>query len=656
MSMEQVSQIIGRALLDDGFREQLLNAPEQVLGEFDLTGQEMDALKRINADQLQKLNEAFQAQLGSAEPNLTNAKYFMKVAGEHFAKVEYSFLKWTSLEPGAEEMIPGRLKWDPGEISDFGNAWPSKVVPSSPAASTGLSLPAMLAISAVVVGTIAAGIFFFRSDDSPEEAVMDSQPVAQATQGSSQEEAAIYEDVVLVSSEDSMCLTGQHFHLCAVPAGQVADQLGDTVEDPVMLPLTPEQASLLISASGGSPPGVAGFTVMMLAGPDTYQIKLPDADAGNEAIFLSDAKGNLYFGSAAYFPNETATEEIGVSDVATGNSLAVLAGTWESISGAGTMTCEGASINIPPAPPEQIVFDENGQAVLTEAEADSSTAEITISSEGTFLATVTTVVEGDTIVGELEFTLITPDLIEGTYRANYEDICSFERPVTMNRLSGLDGDGGEAVAPLKPAEFSVESYFGAGDAFIPQLEICTVLPDSCMDGATPTESLTALLSGWGTFGGDVFIHGGSGGGAGKVNISNECDTRGPGTACVPAAGEGDAYIPPYPADAGWGSKGIGNPTLVSVLDVDAVGVINGIFDLWFVMGIPEIDDWDGIVGINSDNVRVYELDLETGQQSLWEEIKVTYDVVEITTDQNRLFVFYLFEDEASAQVAPVMYP
>ena len=188
------------------------------------------------------------------------------------------------------------------------------------------------------------------------------------------------------------------------------------------------------------------------------------------------------------------------------------------------------------------------------------------------------------------------------------------------------------------------------------MAICTDFPDVCMNGVASSESLGNLLSGWGKFDGDVFMHMGGGGGSGKVNISNPCDASESGTACLPVSGEGDAYIPPYPADAGWGSKGIGNPTLVSVLDVDAVSVINGIFDLWFVMGVPQTGDWDGFISLNGDLIQVYELDLATGQQSLWEEIKVTYDAVEITTDQNRLFVVYLFEDETAAQEAPVVVP
>lgn len=661
MTMEIVAQILGRALMDEAFRGQLLNAPDQVLGEFDLSVQEVEALKQLNADQFQQLNEAFQAQLGGAEADLAQASNFLKIEGiDGSISLDHKnwFLKWGSVEGGGSENIPGRLKWLPEQDANFENAWPSKVVPSTPTAATGLSFTSILAIGAVVVvalGAVAAGIFFFRSDETPEELGIGSQPTAQATPAPPQDDAPVFQEVMFESSKDSLCLNGENFHMCAIPAGQVADQIGDNSDRPLMLPLTPEQASQLVSISGGSPPGVTGFTVMMLAGPDTYHIQLPDSSTGKELVFLSDAQGNLYLGSAAYFPSDINSAETGGTEVDTLNTFSGLAGTWESTSGAGKMTCEGVAITIPSAEVSQIVFDENGQAVLSEIEADSSTVQITTSSEGTFLATVTTVVEGETVIGELEFTLISPDVIEGIYRASYEDICSFERPVTMKRIS----DGGAAsqdnFAPLKPAEFIVESYFNSGEVFIPQLEMCSAFPDVCMEGMTSSESLDALLSGWGTFGGDVFMHTG-GGGAGKVNISNNCETGLSGTACVTGNDQGDAYIPPYPADAGWGSKGVGNPTLVSVLDVDALSVINGIFDLWLVMGVPQTGDWDGFISLNGDLIQVYELDLATGQQSLWEEIKVTYDAVEITTDQNRLFVVYLFEDETAAQEAPVVVP
>jgi hypothetical protein len=43
MSLDQVNQILGRALLDKGFRDQFLENPDQLLKGFDLTHQELDS-------------------------------------------------------------------------------------------------------------------------------------------------------------------------------------------------------------------------------------------------------------------------------------------------------------------------------------------------------------------------------------------------------------------------------------------------------------------------------------------------------------------------------------------------------------------------------------------------------------------------------------
>ncbi|HSG45182.1 MAG TPA: Os1348 family NHLP clan protein, partial [Anaerolineales bacterium] len=353
MTMEIVAQILGRALLDEAFRGQLLNAPDQILEGFDLSVQEVEALKQLNADQFQQLNEAFQVHLDGAKADLAQASNFLKIEGiDGSITLDHKdwYLKKGSVEEGA----------------NFENAWSSKVVPSGSAAGSGLSLPVMLAIGAVVVGAITAGIFFFRGNTTIKQADTDFQSVSEATMAPDDEASPIFQLAVLESGPDSICLNGESLHLCAVPAGQAVELLGDSSEDPLMLPLTPEQAALLISASGGSPAGVTGFTVMMLAGPDTYQIKLPDSVTGNEAIFLSDVEGNLYFGSAAYFPDETATKDAEAADVPGNTSLAALAGTWETVPSAGTMTCEGSSMNISPEPPIQVVFDENGKAEFFE--------------------------------------------------------------------------------------------------------------------------------------------------------------------------------------------------------------------------------------------------------------------------------------------------
>jgi hypothetical protein len=650
MSAEQVNQILGRALLDKEFLGQLLNDPDSALQAFDLTAQEIETLKNVSAEQFQVLDETFRTHLGGAEADPSQASNFMK-----YAKIE------TFVDLNPDEMIPGRLKWIPEtDVSDQAtNAWPSKLVPTSPAAATGISLLPILAIGVVVIGALAAGFFLFGGTNRPEEAEAVPQAVSSEQPELPENEDLITEILSLEKNTDTICLLGNEVHLCAAPAGQVIEQIGDTANDPLMLPLTPEQAALLISASGGTPPGVTGFTVMMLAGPETYRIQLPDSSKGKTAAFLTDTLGSLYFGSATYFSEKTLAANLDTNGEPAGNALSSLAGIWENISGSGTMTCNGSSINIPPEPGNQVEFDENGQGVLSEVQAESSNIEITTSSDGTFLAMVTTVVDGNSFIGQLEFSLVTPDLIEGTYTATYEELCTFERSVTMHRISSTGSEGEGNLAPLKPAEFSVGNYFGPGDTFIPQFESCIAFPDVCKDELTFLESVEALSSGWGTFGGDVFLHGGGGGGAGKVNISQNCATNDSGqteTACIPSPEQGDAYIPPYPADAGWGSKGIGNPTLVSILDVNAASAINGIYDLWMVTGIPQHDQWDGFIDINSELMQVYTLNLVTGQQELWEEIKVTYDTVDIATDQNRIFVLYLFEDQAAAQSASPTYP
>lgn len=648
MSLEQVNQILGRALLDEGFRTQLLNNAEETLRGFDLTDQEIETLKGLNADQFQKLNEAFKTQLGGAEANATQVANFIKLDGANFMKIPSHFMKLESVES-----VDG---------TKATNAWPSKIVPRSNVATKGLSYPVILAIgSALVVtlGAVIAGIFFFRAEDNLDGMEMDAQPITQENPGLSQENGPVSQPLTLESDENSLCLTGENFHMCAIPADHVADQLGNTNDDPLMLPLTPEQAALLISASGGSPPGVRGFTMMMLAGPETYRIKLPDSSTGFEAVFLTDTQGNPYFGSGDFFSEKILSSSSETEKASGIDGVTLLAGNWEGLSAPGTMTCNGSSITTPAEPPAQVVFNGSGQGIIAQELVEDSILEIISSSDGTYLASVNTVVDGETVTGEFKFSLVSPDVIEGTYSATYSNGCSFERAVTMNRISSAETEIQENQAPLKPAEFSVENYFGLEDTFIPQFETCVVFPDVCKGEITASESINTLMDIWSTFDADIFMHVGGGGGAGKVNINNPCDNSDSshiGTACVPSPDQGDAYIPPYPVDAGWDSKGMGNPTLVTVLDVDAISAINGIYDLWVVMGIPQTNEWGGIIDISSDFVQVYELDPNTGQQELWGETKFTSNTVDITTDQNRLFVFYLFNDEVAAKDAPKIYP
>lgn len=53
MSQESVSQVIGRAVVDDGFRTLLFSNPDQALQGYDLTGAELEALKNLKQEDLE---------------------------------------------------------------------------------------------------------------------------------------------------------------------------------------------------------------------------------------------------------------------------------------------------------------------------------------------------------------------------------------------------------------------------------------------------------------------------------------------------------------------------------------------------------------------------------------------------------------------------
>jgi hypothetical protein len=55
--------IVGRAILDPAFRKMLFKSPEKVRAEYDLTPQELAALKRIKPAHLETFADTLQAKL-----------------------------------------------------------------------------------------------------------------------------------------------------------------------------------------------------------------------------------------------------------------------------------------------------------------------------------------------------------------------------------------------------------------------------------------------------------------------------------------------------------------------------------------------------------------------------------------------------------------
>lgn len=78
MSKEAVEAIIGRAVLDAELREALFASPDEVLAGYDLSGEEVAALKTIDAEAMESfvgtLDEAFSQFTIGPEPEREDYK------------------------------------------------------------------------------------------------------------------------------------------------------------------------------------------------------------------------------------------------------------------------------------------------------------------------------------------------------------------------------------------------------------------------------------------------------------------------------------------------------------------------------------------------------------------------------------------------------
>ncbi len=90
MAYDAFRQVIGRAILDQGFRQQLFSNLGQMVSGYNLTPQEIDALRQITPQQLDGLSQFIRNNLGGAEKAVVD--YFAKMPGADKAIVDY-FLK-----------------------------------------------------------------------------------------------------------------------------------------------------------------------------------------------------------------------------------------------------------------------------------------------------------------------------------------------------------------------------------------------------------------------------------------------------------------------------------------------------------------------------------------------------------------------------------
>ena len=61
MAREAVEQILGRAIMDQAFRQALFSSPDKALAEYDLTEEELAGLRALDAESLDSAAGALDA-------------------------------------------------------------------------------------------------------------------------------------------------------------------------------------------------------------------------------------------------------------------------------------------------------------------------------------------------------------------------------------------------------------------------------------------------------------------------------------------------------------------------------------------------------------------------------------------------------------------
>ena len=98
MSQDVVRLIIGRAVLENEFRELLFADPDQALEGYDLTDKEIAGLKRINRDRFDELATGLEERISRAGFNPGRIRFDMRIGGRLSPEVSSFFDVFTEFK------------------------------------------------------------------------------------------------------------------------------------------------------------------------------------------------------------------------------------------------------------------------------------------------------------------------------------------------------------------------------------------------------------------------------------------------------------------------------------------------------------------------------------------------------------------------------
>lgn len=81
MAKDDVARIIGRAVMDKEFAEILLKNPEEAVKGFDLTPEELEAIKAMKKESVEKLSDSLDKRIVKTETAKDTAEWWPSLTG-----------------------------------------------------------------------------------------------------------------------------------------------------------------------------------------------------------------------------------------------------------------------------------------------------------------------------------------------------------------------------------------------------------------------------------------------------------------------------------------------------------------------------------------------------------------------------------------------